>query len=421
MTLIFVEQLTQRLKYTFDFVFNGRGLSYELTSDLTYFSASNLQKFNYSAHSIPNVPTLVPCSLLFEEEIHPISLDKVTMDDIEFMSFNESPDLVASIFFVLSRYEEYWKVERDEHNRFPALCSMQSVFGWLDEPICDRWALSLLQFIGINSVTASEFKIQPTFDIDSTFAYKGKGAFRTTAGILKDLSKGRINRVQDRIKVLIQKRKDPFDTFDKITQIAEQYPETRCFWLLADFGTYNKNLSYTNPQQGEIISKLSSACEIGIHPGYETYMNATNLALEIHRLTSLTKKEIRISRQHFLRLSIPETYNNLTEHNIQIDYSMGYAETTGFRMGTARQTPWFNLKTNEITSLQLQPFCYMDGTLNEYMKLSPNQAIEEVKRLKALVKEYGGTFSFIWHNETLGFKHHWKTWEPVFKESISYS
>ena len=421
MTLIFVEQLTQRLKYTFDFVFNGRGLSYELTSDLTYFSASNLQKFNYSAHSIPEVPTLVPCSLLFEEEIHPISLDKVTMDDIEFMSFNESPDLVASIFFVLSRYEEYWKVERDEHNRFPALCSMQSVFGWLDEPICDRWALSLLQFIGINSVTASEFKIQPTFDIDSTFAYKGKGAFRTTAGILKDLSKGRINRVKDRIQVLIQKRKDPFDTFDQITQIAEQYPKTRCFWLLADFGTYNKNLSYTNPQQGEIISKLSSACEIGIHPGYETYMNATNLALEIHRLTSLTKKEIRISRQHFLRLSIPETYNNLTKHNIQIDYSMGYAETTGYRMGTARQTPWFNLKTNEITSLQLQPFCYMDGTLNEYMKLSPNQAIEEVKRLKALVKEYGGTFSFIWHNETLGFKHHWKTWEPVFEESISYS
>lgn len=421
MTLIFVEQFTQRLKYTFDFVFNGRGLSYELTSDLTYFSASNLQKFNYSAHSIPEVPTLVPCSLLFEEEIHPISLDKVTMDDIEFMSFNESPDLVASIFFVLSRYEEYWKVERDEHNRFPALCSMQSVFGWLDEPICDRWALSLLQFIGINSVTASEFKIQPTFDIDSTFAYKGKGAFRTTAGILKDLSKGRINRVKDRIQVLIQKRKDPFDTFDKITQIAEQYPKTRCFWLLADFGTYNKNLSYTNPQQGEIISKLSSACEIGIHPGYETYMNATNLALEIHRLTSLTKKEIRISRQHFLRLSIPETYNNLTKHNIQIDYSMGYAETTGYRMGTARQTPWFNLKTNEITSLQLQPFCYMDGTLNEYMKLSPNQAIEEVKRLKALVKVYGGTFSFIWHNETLGFKHHWKTWEPVFEESISYS
>jgi hypothetical protein len=421
MTLIFVEQLTNRLKYTFDFVFNARGLSYEFTTDLTYFSSSNHQKFNYSAHSLPNVPSLVPCSLLFEEEIHQISLDKVTMDEMEFMSFNECPDLVASIFFVLSRYEEYWKVERDEHDRFPALCSMQSVFSWLDEPICDRWALSLLQFIGINSVTASEFNIQPTFDIDSTFAYKGKGAFRTTAGILKDLSKGRINRVKDRIQVLIKKRKDPFDTFDQITQIAEQYPETRCFWLLADFGAYNKNLSYTNPQQGEIIAKLASACEVGIHPGYDTYTNATNLRHEIHRLTSLTKKEIKISRQHFLRLSIPETYNNLIEQHIQIDYSMGYAETTGFRMGTARQTPWFNLKTNEITSLQLQPFCYMDGTLNEYMNLSPNQAIEEVKRLKALVKVYGGTFSFIWHNETLGFKHHWKTWEPVFEESISYS
>jgi hypothetical protein len=402
-------------------VFNARGLSYEFTTDLTYFSTSNQQKFNYSTHSIPDVPTLVPCSLLFEEEIHQISLDKVSMDDIEFMSFNECPDLVASIFFVLSRYEEYWKVERDAHDRFPALCSIQSDFGWLHEPICDRWALSLLQFIGINSIPSSEFNIQPTVDIDSTFAYKGKGTFRTIAGILKDLSKGRINRVKDRIQVLFQKRKDPFDTFDHISRIAQLYPETRCFWLLADFGAFNKNLSYTNPQQGEIITKLASACEVGIHPGYDTYTNGTNLALEIDRLTGLTKKEIKISRQHFLRLSIPDTYNHLIEQNIQIDYSMGYAETTGFRMGTARQTPWFNLKTNEITSLQLQPFCYMDGTLNEYMNLSPIQAIKEIKTLKALVKQYGGTFSFIWHNETLGFKHHWKGWEPVFEESISYS
>jgi hypothetical protein len=421
MTLIFVEQLTKRLTYTFDFVFNARGLRYEFTSDLTYFNNSTQQKFNYSTHSIPDVPTLVPCSLLFNEEIHQISLDKVSMDDLEFMSFNECPDLVASIFFVLSRYEEYWKVERDEHDRFPALFSIQSIFGWLDEPICDRWALGLLKFIGITSVPSSEFKIQPTVDIDSTFAYKGKGAYRTIAGILKDLSKGRINRVKDRIQVLIQKRKDPFDTFDHISRIAHKYPETRCFWLLADFGAFNKNLSYTNPKQGEIITKLASTCEIGIHPGYDTYTNGTNLALEIDRLTALTKKEIKTSRQHFLRLSIPETYINLIEQHIQIDYTMGYAETTGFRMGTARQTPWFNLKTNEITSLHLQPFCYMDGTLNEYMKLSPIQAIEEVTTLKALVKKYGGTFSFIWHNETMGFEHHWKGWEPVFEESISYS
>jgi hypothetical protein len=60
----------------------------------------------------------------------------------------------------------------------------------------------------------------------------------------------------------------------------------------------------------------------------------------------------------------------------------------------------------------------MDGTLNEYLKLTPEEALVEVKTLKSNVKKYGGAFRFIWHNETLGFQYHWKDWERVFEESI---
>ena len=97
MTLIFVEQLSKRLKYTFDFVFNARGLSYEFTTDLTYFSSSNQQKFNYSAHSLPNVPSLVPCSLLFEEEIHQISLDKVTFVFVVVLNVFEDLEIMFAV------------------------------------------------------------------------------------------------------------------------------------------------------------------------------------------------------------------------------------------------------------------------------------------------------------------------------------
>jgi hypothetical protein len=97
---------------------------------------------------------------------------------------------------------------------------------------------------------------------------------------------------------------------------------------------------------------------------------------------------------------------------------MGYADQPGFRMGTARRTPWYNLRTNEASALQLQPFCYMDGTLNEYMGLTPEQAQTEVQTLKAAVQRYGGTFCFIWHNETLGFQYRWQGWEKVLLESL---
>ena len=421
MTLIFVEQVTNRLRYTLDFIFKARGFSYELTTDAARFSTSDSTKFNYSNRSFEGIPTLTPCTLLFDEGIDAIALDKVDFEELEIMSFNQIPDLLASIFFVLSRYEEYWVSERDAHDRFPAICSMQSVYGWLHEPICDRWAITLLAWIGIPLTPSAEFKIQPTFDIDSTFAYKEKGLLRNMAGAIGDVSKGTIARIRERIQVLSNTRKDPFDTFDRIKALTANYPDTRCFWLMADYGSYNKNLAFKNPKQREIIQEIATRCEIGIHPGYDSYTSAKTLALEISRLSAVLEKPVTSSRQHFLRVRIPETYALLVEQRIQEDYSMGYAETTGFRMGTARKTAWFDLRTNEISGLMLQPFCYMDGTLNEYLKLSPEQASQEVRELKAMVNQYGGTFSFIWHNETLGFKQHWSGWEPVFEESISYS
>ena len=163
---------------------------------------------------------------------------------------------------------------------------------------------------------------------------------------------------------------------------------------------------------------MAEQCKIGIHPGYNTFNNEAILEVEKNRLKNIVKRSVNQSRQHYLRLSIPITYNALIKQNINVDYSMGYAECPGFRMGTARQTPWFNLETNESTSLQIQPFCYMDGTLNEHLKLTPENAIEEVRQLKAMIKQYGGTFSFIWHNETIGFRHHWEGWESVFEESL---
>jgi len=419
MILVFSDQSSSRLIYTLNFIFNARGLHYELTDHKETFIASKQQKFNYSHQSFDGIPQIIPCGLLQEQGIVSIALHKTSFRNLEILSFNQTPDILASIFFVLSRYEEYWETERDAHNRYPAASSIQHQFGWLKEPICDRWALSLLEFIGINPPASVEFKVQPTFDIDAAFAFEGKGLFRNGTGMLKNLLKGQISRFRERLRVIIGKSKDPFDTFDRIIDVARNYPETRIFWLLADYSAFNKNLHPSHPKQTSLIKGLSKHITIGIHPGYDSYRNKTAFQREIKRLEDLIEKTVLYSRQHYLRLSLPETYNLLIQHKIYMDFTMGYAETTGFRIGTARCIPWYNLRDNEISSLQLQPFCYMDGTLNEYLKMPPEQAIEEVQRLKQLVRSYGGTFCFIWHNETLGFQNHWREWESVFEASLA--
>jgi hypothetical protein len=118
-------------------------------------------------------------------------------------------------------------------------------------------------------------------------------------------------------------------------------------------------------------------------------------------------------------LKFPTTYQTLIGQEITDDYTMGFADITGFRAGTARSFQWFDLTKNEQTNLTIHPFAFMDGTLNEYLNLTPEEAKNKIDSLYQEVKEFGGEFSFIWHNETIGDYGTWNGWSDVFDHSIS--
>ena len=60
----------------------------------------------------------------------------------------------------------------------------------------------------------------------------------------------------------------------------------------------------------------------------------------------------------------------------------------------------------------------MDGTLNNYLKLTTEEAIKKVKDIVAEVKNVNGEFISIWHNETLSDWREWKGWKTVYEEVI---
>ncbi len=416
--LIFAEKITSRIEYAFAYIFGERGISYAFTTDVSQFTQDLGPKLNYSHRTFADAKTICPSKLLFEEKIEVQNLSKGWFNEMEVIEFSGVSDPVSSLFYVLTRYEEYTETKRDKHDRFESKNSIQSTHNWLQIPICDVWSEGIVSFLGLHSNQGSPFAILPTFDIDSTYAYKGKGFIRQSFGMVKELLNGDISRLTNRINTLFRFRKDPFDTFEKIQRIAKQYPKTRCFWLMADYGKWDKNLPYTNSPQKRVIQTMAENCGVGIHPGHSTYLNDMPFQKEKSRLEVILDTKITESRQHYLRLKMPETYQILNSQGIQMDYTMGYAESCGFRAGTARPFPWFNLSVNHPSNLILQPFCYMDGTLNEYMKLTPAEALLKVKELKSLVTKYGGNFCFIWHNETIGFRHHWKGWEMVLESSL---
>jgi hypothetical protein len=60
----------------------------------------------------------------------------------------------------------------------------------------------------------------------------------------------------------------------------------------------------------------------------------------------------------------------------------------------------------------------MDATLNLYMNLSPEAAVQKVKELVDETRKVGGVFISLWHNETLSDEKQWKGWRAVYEEII---
>lgn len=421
--LIYVDQISERISYFETNFFVQRSISISFTNNRQLFMDFSGTKLNYSNQSFENCSQIVPSSLLFEEKIRKIGIAVVQWNGIKSLAFDERTDPIATIFYFISRYEEYLPSIKDVHHRYLAKNSILFQEFDLKKQNTERILAVFLEtyfneiWIDYRSVITSEFI--PTFDIDNTFAFQWKEGWRTWLSNCKDLLKGNKERRALREKVQRKEMKDPFDSYDEIREVMQKYPG-KIFWLLGDFKQYDKNIAWNHPLHQRLIRDLSNQCEIGLHPSYTSNTDLRRLELEKSRLEKILNKSIYSSRQHFLKVEIPSTYERLIGEGFQHDYSLGYAENVGFRAGTAHPFLWFNLKTNIITDLMIHPFAYMDGTLNEYLKLNIPEASELVKELIDEVKEFGGEFSFLWHNESFAESGIWKDWRQVYNDSERY-
>jgi hypothetical protein len=191
------------------------------------------------------------------------------------------------------------------------------------------------------------------------------------------------------------------------------------FFLFSDYGQFDKNLSIYNPAFRTLIKRIADYAIVGIHPSYASNKNPQKLKKEIEDLSKCLHRQVTHSRQHFLKLSLPETYRNLIHWGITDDYTMGFADQPGFRAGTCIPFPFYDLDLHTPTSLLIHPFMFMDGTLKDYLKIPENQIVDFVKPYIEEVKRYSGTLITLWHNETHGGSGRWKGWPEIYETIVS--
>ena len=100
---------------------------------------------------------------------------------------------------------------------------------------------------------------------------------------------------------------------------------------------------------------------------------------------------------------------------------MGYASETGFRASICTPYRFYDLDLDVGTRLTLVPFMLMDGTMKDYLKISPDEAILRAQALIDEVRAVNGTFVTLWHNQSVNDLEEWKGWKRVYEEIVGYA
>jgi len=326
-------------------------------------------------------------------------------------------DLIASTFFLISRYEELIRrKERDVHGRFPGKESLPYRAGFIDRPLVDEYGKLLRAQLrevccNIPEPPAKIKKMYLTHDLDQI------AHFRNVRSLIGGFLRG-IKRPKEGNKALKSffggLRYDPWYTFPFLykldNEVMTKLGKERCesiIFIRSGGGKRKEDKPFSNlihPDYKNLIrySKRKGIL-IALHTSYDAGVNPSLIADEKKKLDHFTRTKTTYNRNHYLDSREPEDMQALLDAGITDDFTLGYADMAGFRLGTCRPVKWINLKTKEVTSLTLHSLAIMDGTLDDkrYMYMNAHDAYQYCEQLINCVESYNGELVLLWHNTTV--------------------
>ncbi len=329
-------------------------------------------------------------------------------------------DLFAGAFFMLTRWEETLPHTPDAHGRFPADQALIVRSGFIRRPVVDEYAALLADWLtGFGyPVPTQAYRITPTCDVDHPQYWPEKGIAKRILGRLARHKNP--FRITEDIRTWKAVRQgvipDPYDQFDDMMNSAADRNLRFTFNFIAGGQTkFEGNYSLADTSIRRLIDTIQRrGHDIGLHPSYDAGRQAHVIAAERQALEKAVGHAVTTSRQHYLRFTTPDTWRQLALAGITEDSTMGYAAEPGFRCGTCKPFPVFDVLRREMPGLIERPLLVMDVSLRYYKKLSVPDALALCADIKDQVRKHHGDFVFLWHNSNLSDIEDWAEWREVF-------
>jgi len=330
-------------------------------------------------------------------------------------------DILGTIFFFMSRFEEVALSDRDRHDRFPATASLAHRAGFLQRAIVDEyvdalWALLSQIWPGLER-RQRQGRIRVSCDVDYPFHPSANDLPALARAVVSDLRNGlQVGQAIGRGRNFLRHRRgdftlDPNYTFDWYMDVCERGGYQAEFYFIAGHsaGAIDGNYEVTDQPILDLIRAISQRGHtIGMHGSYNTYRDPKQIMVERARLQAACSSlhadtPINDNRQHFLRWAAQETADHLDAAGFDSDATGGFADRPGFRFGTSHPFAMWSWKQRAPLRIEQCPLVVMDASVfsPKYLGLHAQQGTDLILELRRTALERGGDFNILWHNSEL--------------------
>ncbi|MEI8005609.1 MAG: polysaccharide deacetylase family protein [Bacteroidota bacterium] len=327
-------------------------------------------------------------------------------------------DIIASAFYLLSGWQEFFSEKKDRYGRFRYEDSCQHLLGITSIPVVNYYfdiLKTAIEKCQGKPIPARSWGGHPlaaclTHDIDTCESAWLQGSFHAL----------KRRDVITPLKLLFKKMagKDAWFNFNEILDIESGYNARSTFFFLprhkARSGIKNADYKVTHRKFSAVYARIrNKGSEVGVHGSIGSNIDSRLLNEDMSRVG----EGIKGNRFHFLLYDARITPEVLERCKLRFDSSLGFAEAYGFRNSFCLPFKPYDINNDRAFDYYEIPLVLMDGTLQKYMKKSASDCLSGVEDLLKEIRKFGGCFTLLWHNTHFSeFKY--PGWRKVYTDIL---